>query len=47
MGNLNREHRTTFVFSTHDPRIVERAQRIIRRLDGGIEADELQSASEG
>ena len=27
--NINRTHMTTFVFSSHDPRIVSRANRII------------------
>jgi len=30
----------TFVFSTHDPRVMERARRILRLVDGRIESDE-------
>jgi putative ABC transport system ATP-binding protein len=40
MEGLHHEHRTTFVFSTHDPRVVERAHRLIRLRDGRIESDE-------
>jgi putative ABC transport system ATP-binding protein len=39
MERLNREHGTTFVFSTHDPRVMERARRLIRLVDGQIEED--------
>ncbi|HXK61022.1 MAG TPA: ABC transporter ATP-binding protein [Acidobacteriota bacterium] len=40
LERLNREHGTTFLFSTHDPRVMQRAHRIIRLLDGRIEIDE-------
>ena len=40
MERLNREHGTTFVFSTHDPRVMERARRLITLVDGRIAADE-------
>lgn len=40
MRRLNEERGTTFVFSTHDPMVVERAKRVIRLRDGRIEADE-------
>ncbi len=36
MEHLNREHGVTFVFSTHDPRVMQRAQRIIHMKDGRI-----------
>jgi putative ABC transport system ATP-binding protein len=39
MERLNRERGTTFVFSTHDPRVMERARRIVRMTDGRIESD--------
>ncbi len=39
MELLNRERHTTFVFSTHDPRIMERAHRVIRLRDGRVEPD--------
>ena len=34
MEKLNREKGTTFVFSTHDPRVMERAGRLIRLVEG-------------
>jgi len=40
MERLNRELGTTFVFSTHDPRVMNRARRLIRLVDGRIERDE-------
>jgi putative ABC transport system ATP-binding protein len=39
MENLNRDHKMTFVFSTHDSRVIQRAHRIITLRDGAIEAD--------
>ncbi len=43
MERLNREHGTTFVFSTHDPRVMERARRLIRLVDGKIDADDRRA----
>jgi putative ABC transport system ATP-binding protein len=40
MEDLNKEHGVTFVFSTHDPRVMERARRIVRLVDGRVESDE-------
>ena len=36
MQRLNAERGTTFLFSTHDPRVTERARRVIRMEDGRI-----------
>jgi putative ABC transport system ATP-binding protein len=36
MRELNEKKGTTFVFSTHDPMVMERARRIIRLRDGRI-----------
>ena len=43
MERLNREHGTTFVFSTHDPRVMKRARRLITLVDGRIEQDERRN----
>ncbi|MEE2846019.1 MAG: ABC transporter ATP-binding protein [Gemmatimonadota bacterium] len=43
MERLNREHGTTFVFSTHDPRVTERARRLITLVDGEISTDVRQN----
>ncbi len=40
MEELNRDLGTTFVFATHDPRVMERAHRLIRLVDGAIASDE-------
>ena len=44
MEQLNREHATTFLFSTHDPRVMARARRVIRLVDGRIVADESRNS---
>ena len=44
MRRLNEEKGITFVFSTHDPMVVERARRVIRLKDGQVEADERRPA---
>jgi putative ABC transport system ATP-binding protein len=41
MEKLNHESGVTFLFSTHDRRVMDRAHRIIRLLDGRIESDEV------
>jgi putative ABC transport system ATP-binding protein len=38
MLEINRRDRTTFIFSTHDPRVMERAQRVVRLVDGRLAA---------
>jgi putative ABC transport system ATP-binding protein len=40
MQQLNREEGTTFVFSTHDQRVMDRARRLIHLVDGQIARDE-------
>ncbi len=41
MRKLNEEERITFVFSTHDQKIMDIARRLVHLLDGVIEKDEL------
>jgi putative ABC transport system ATP-binding protein len=36
MKELNRDDDTTFIFSTHDPRVMAHAQRIVRLADGKV-----------
>jgi putative ABC transport system ATP-binding protein len=43
MTQLNHELGTTFVFATHDARLMDRAQRLIRLVDGAIESDERRA----
>jgi putative ABC transport system ATP-binding protein len=45
MAKLNQELGTTFVFATHDPQLMERAQRLIRLVDGAIALDERRTAA--
>lgn len=45
MGGLNREYETTFLFSSHDSLVIERAQRVVRLRSGRIEADEWDEAA--
>jgi len=40
MHTLSHEEKTTFIFSTHDPRVMDRAERIITLQDGKIVSDE-------
>jgi len=39
MARLNKEENITFVFSTHDQRVIERARRVISIEDGKVESD--------
>jgi len=45
MEELNRQQNMTFIFSTHDARVVKRARRVITLQDGQIASDELVSRS--
>jgi len=40
MVKLNKEEKITFIFSTHDQRVIDRAKRIIKLVDGEIVSDE-------
>ena len=39
MKHLNTEYGVTFVFATHDPKVKEAAQRVVRLVDGEIAED--------
>lgn len=43
MERLNRTENTTFIFSTHDSRVIKRAKRLITLEDGKVINDEVQS----
>ncbi|MES2889434.1 MAG: ABC transporter ATP-binding protein [Pseudomonadota bacterium] len=43
LRQLNREHRTTFVFSTHDERMVQHASRTIELCEGRIVRDRVHA----
>lgn len=42
MEKLNKEENITFIFSTHDARVVKKARRIIRVEDGKVIGDETK-----
>lgn len=42
MQKLNQQHGITFLFSTHDQHVIDRAQRIIQVQDGKIASDEYR-----
>lgn len=39
MARMNKEENMTFLFSTHDQRVIERARRVITLVDGRISSD--------
>ena len=43
MGELNRDLGVTFVFATHDGRVMERCRRLVRMVDGAVHEDEHQA----
>ncbi|WP_045218147.1 ABC transporter ATP-binding protein [Desulfonatronum thioautotrophicum] len=43
MLRMNHEEQVTFVFSTHDQRVIDRARRVITMVDGVMEADEQRT----
>lgn len=43
MLRLNEEEKITFIFSTHDPRVIERARRVITLEDGKVVSDEKRA----
>ncbi len=45
MEELNHKHQMTFVFSTHDRRVIERAHRVITLRDGAVDSDEVKIES--
>jgi len=42
MEKLNKEEHITFVFSTHDQRVIDRARRVVTLVDGAIGSDEVR-----
>jgi putative ABC transport system ATP-binding protein len=43
MEKLNEENKMTFVFSTHDSRVIKRAHRVVTLRDGKIDSDKTQN----
>jgi putative ABC transport system ATP-binding protein len=42
MEKLNHEEGMTFIFSTHDARVMKRAHRVITLEDGKVVSDEVR-----
>jgi len=42
MARLNQEENMTFIFSTHDQRVIDRARRVVQLVDGKISSDVAQ-----
>jgi len=42
MAKLNDEEKMTFIFSTHDQRVIDKARRVITLVDGKIASDSQQ-----
>jgi len=45
MEKMNRDHNLTFIFSSHDSQVIDRARRLIILKDGLIETDEVVEVS--
>ena len=44
MADLNQKHGLTFLFSSHDPQVMERASRVVRLDSGNIVGDDFAAA---
>jgi putative ABC transport system ATP-binding protein len=45
MSELNLREKVTFIFSTHDPKIIDRARRVISISDGRVLSDESKTST--
>lgn len=43
MESLNKKYNMTFIFATHDNKVIKRVRRVITLEDGKIKSDELQN----
>jgi putative ABC transport system ATP-binding protein len=43
MAELNRDLGVTFVFATHDARVMDRSRRLVRMVDGRVDSDETRA----
>lgn len=46
MADLNKKENITFVFSTHDQRVIDRARRVVTLVDGKVSSDIAQNRPE-
>lgn len=45
MKQLNRELGTTFIFSTHDQKVINYLRRVVTLVDGRVDSDDLQAGA--
>ena len=45
MARLNKDEGMTFIFSTHDQRVIDRAHRVVTLVDGAIVSDEVRNSN--
>lgn len=45
IARLNKEENMTFIFSTHDQRVIDRARRVITLVDGKIHSDTISKVA--
>ncbi len=45
MAELNEQEEMTFIFSTHDQRVIDRARRVVTLVDGKIDSDEVRTSN--
>ncbi|MBN2362484.1 MAG: ABC transporter ATP-binding protein [Deltaproteobacteria bacterium] len=43
MEQLNKQRGVTFIFSTHDPKVMARAHRLLKLVDGAVASDERRA----
>ncbi len=46
MKELNEVEGTTFIFSTHDPKVMSRAGRLVELIDGRVADDRVPHAAD-
>jgi putative ABC transport system ATP-binding protein len=46
MRDMNQLEGITFLFSTHDPRVMTRARRVVTLVDGRVDQDEVRGADD-
>jgi putative ABC transport system ATP-binding protein len=44
MARLNDQHDVTFIFSTHDPRVMKYAKRLVGLVDGRVDSDVVKES---
>ena len=42
MKDLNEQHNITFLFATHDPKVMAAAKRVVTMEDGSVISDETR-----